>query len=58
VNKGSISASMAGEVSLGGELSVNRLGFGAMRLTGEGIWGHQKTGLQPYRFCAAPSNST
>ena len=30
---------MAGTVSLGGELSVNRLGFGSMRLTGEGIWG-------------------
>jgi pyridoxine 4-dehydrogenase len=39
VNKKNISASMASEVSLGGELSVNRLGFGAMRLTGEGIWG-------------------
>ena len=39
VNKNDISASLAGEVSLGGELSVNRLGFGAMRLTGEGIWG-------------------
>lgn len=25
--------------SVGGDLSVNRLGFGAMRLTGEGIWG-------------------
>ncbi len=34
-----ISASAAGQVSLGGELSVNRLGYGAMRLTGEGIWG-------------------
>ena len=33
---------MAGEVSLGGELSVNRVGFGAMRLTGEGIWGPPK----------------
>jgi pyridoxine 4-dehydrogenase len=42
VNKTNISASMAGEVSLGGELSVNRLGFGAMRLTGEGIWGPPK----------------
>ena len=39
MNKNNISASLAGEVSLGGELSVNRLGFGAMRLTGEGIWG-------------------
>jgi pyridoxine 4-dehydrogenase len=39
VNKKEISASLAGTVSLGGELSVDRLGFGAMRLTGEGIWG-------------------
>ena len=36
------SASLAGTVSLGGELSVNRLGFGAMRLTGDGIWGPPK----------------
>lgn len=36
------SASVAGQVSLGGELSVNRLGYGAMRLTGEGIWGLPK----------------
>lgn len=34
-----VSASSAGELSLGQELSVHRLGFGAMRLTGEGIWG-------------------
>ncbi|KOX16852.1 oxidoreductase [Saccharothrix sp. NRRL B-16348] len=26
--------------SLGGDLTVNRLGYGAMRLTGEGIWGY------------------
>src|SRR5438552_3913690 len=33
-------ASSSGETfSLGGDLLVNRLGFGAMRLTGEGIWG-------------------
>ena len=32
-------ASLAGTVLFGGELTVNRLGFGAMRLTGEGIWG-------------------
>jgi len=37
-----ISAKLAGQVSLGGELSVNRLGFGAMRLTGEGVWGPPK----------------
>jgi pyridoxine 4-dehydrogenase len=27
---------------LGGELEVNRLGYGAMRITGEGIWGEPK----------------
>ncbi len=27
---------------IGGDLSVNRLGFGAMRLTGDGIWGWPK----------------
>jgi pyridoxine 4-dehydrogenase len=37
-----ISASQAGQVSLGQEITVNRLGFGAMRLTGEGIWGPPK----------------
>jgi pyridoxine 4-dehydrogenase len=37
-----VSASLAGDVSLGGEISVHRLGFGAMRLTGEGIWGPPK----------------
>src|SRR5881394_1484505 len=26
-------------LQLGGDLTVNRLGFGAMRITGEGIWG-------------------
>jgi pyridoxine 4-dehydrogenase len=46
VNKKNISASMAGQVSLGGEISVNRLGFGAMRLTGEGIWGPPKDRAQ------------
>ena len=37
-----ISASFAGTIDLGGELSVSRLGFGAMRITGEGIWGPPK----------------
>ncbi|MBV8892993.1 MAG: aldo/keto reductase [Acidobacteria bacterium] len=39
MDKQAISVTAAGEISLGGELSVHRLGFGAMRLTGEGIWG-------------------
>ncbi len=33
------SAKAAGTVGVGGDLTVNRLGFGAMRITGEGIWG-------------------
>jgi aryl-alcohol dehydrogenase-like predicted oxidoreductase len=36
------SAANAGTITLGNELTVNRLGFGAMRLTGEGIWGPPK----------------
>ena len=29
----------AGTIDVGGDLTVNRLGFGAMRITGSGIWG-------------------
>jgi pyridoxine 4-dehydrogenase len=36
------SASDAGEVALGNEVKVHRLGYGAMRLTGNGIWGAPK----------------
>jgi aryl-alcohol dehydrogenase-like predicted oxidoreductase len=32
-------AAAAGTLTLGGDLTVNRLGFGAMRITGTGIWG-------------------
>jgi len=35
----SVTAAAAGTIDVGGELVVNRLGFGAMRITGEGIWG-------------------
>src|SRR4051794_13401901 len=35
----STDAVAAGALSLGGDLEVRRLGFGAMRLTGDGIWG-------------------
>jgi pyridoxine 4-dehydrogenase len=34
-----VHASMAGTIDVGGDLTVNRLGFGAMRITGQGIWG-------------------
>jgi len=35
-------ARASGTFRIGGELEVNRLGFGAMRVTGEGIWGEPK----------------
>jgi aryl-alcohol dehydrogenase-like predicted oxidoreductase len=33
------SAAAAGAFAIGGDLTVNRLGYGAMRITGKGIWG-------------------
>lgn len=38
----SLPSAASGTVLLGGELIVRRLGFGAMRLTGDGIWGPPK----------------
>jgi aryl-alcohol dehydrogenase-like predicted oxidoreductase len=35
----SLPAAQAGTVTLGGDLTVNRMGYGAMRITGPGIWG-------------------
>jgi pyridoxine 4-dehydrogenase len=35
-------AAAGGTISLGNELSVRRLGFGAMRITGDGVWGPPK----------------
>ncbi|HXN36362.1 MAG TPA: aldo/keto reductase, partial [Opitutaceae bacterium] len=34
-----ITAAAAGTFAIGGDLTVNRLGYGAMRITGPGIWG-------------------
>lgn len=34
-----MSAAQSGTFSIGGEIAVNRLGFGAMRITGSGVWG-------------------
>src|SRR6201984_3465926 len=42
VNKKEVTARSAGDVCLGNQVSVHRLCFGAMRLTGEGIWGPPK----------------
>jgi pyridoxine 4-dehydrogenase len=35
----SINASQSGTFKIGGDIEVNRLGYGAMRITGKGIWG-------------------
>ena len=32
-------AAAAGTIGIGGDLTVNRMGFGAMRITGQGVWG-------------------
>ena len=34
-----INASQSGSFKIGGELEVHRLGYGAMRITGKGVWG-------------------
>ncbi len=38
----STNAAVSGTFPLGGDLPVNRLGFGAMRITGPGVWGEPK----------------
>jgi len=42
MSKKEVTATQAGTVTLGNEISVHRLGYGAMRLTGPGIWGPPK----------------
>jgi len=42
MTKKEVNATQAGIVTLENEISVNRLGYGAMRLTGPGIWGPPK----------------
>src|SRR5947209_20601835 len=37
-----ISAAASGTFIIGGDLTINRLGFGAMRITGPGVWGEPK----------------
>src|ERR1700732_3565629 len=37
-----VSAKASGTFAIGGDLTVNRLGYGAMRITGDGIWGEPK----------------
>src|ERR1700735_118017 len=37
-----VNAKGGGTFAIGGDLAINRLGYGAMRITGDGIWGEPK----------------
>ena len=40
--RSAVPAAAAGTFSIGGDLDVNRMGFGAMRITGPSVWGEPK----------------
>ncbi len=42
-------ASRSGQFTIGGDMTVNRLGFGAMRVTGQGIWGEPEDPAEAMR---------
>jgi pyridoxine 4-dehydrogenase len=44
-----LSAKASGTFAIGGDMVVNRLGFGAMRITGDGIWGEPKDVVESKR---------
>jgi hypothetical protein len=48
-------AGKAGEFPIGNELQVVRLGFGAMRITGKGIWGEPPDRAEAIRVLRARS---
>jgi pyridoxine 4-dehydrogenase len=45
----SSNANKSGQFKIGGEIQINRLGFGAMRITGRGIWGEPADGPEAIR---------
>ncbi len=42
-------AARSGQFTIGGDMTVNRLGFGAMRVTGKGIWGEPEDPAEAMR---------
>ena len=44
-----INAAQSGQFKVGGDIEINRLGFGAMRVTGEGVWGEAKDRAEAMR---------
>jgi hypothetical protein len=51
-------ATASGTFTIGGDLSVVRLGYGAMRITGPGIWGEPPGRSQPASSHVAVGRST
>ena len=47
------SAAKSGTFKIGGEIAVNRLGFGAMRITGAGVWGPPQDKAEALRILRA-----
>ena len=48
------SAAPSGIFKIGGSLAIHRLGFGAMRVTGPGIWGDRPTARAPRHLRRLP----
>jgi aryl-alcohol dehydrogenase-like predicted oxidoreductase len=48
-SKSAINAAHSGTFRIGGDLAVHRLGFGAMRITGNGVWGEPKDRAEAIR---------
>lgn len=44
-----LSAATSGQFKIGGDIRINRLGFGAMRITGEGVWGEPRDRAEALR---------
>ena len=53
----SLPAQASGTFDLGGDLTVNRLGYGSMQLTGAGVWGPPKDEAEAIRVLRGPSAS-
>jgi pyridoxine 4-dehydrogenase len=54
IDKSALDAKRSGRFKIGGEITIHRLGFGAMRVTGSGIWGapeHRDEALRTLKRC-------
>ena len=55
-----LDARKSGSFKVGGEIEIHRLGFGAMRITGKGIWGtpEDKPEAIPHPEALAPNSAS